>query len=183
MKPSQLAFCLLVVSTVFSTQLTAQDFRAYFDGVVTVNSRTHHSMVNRKVIPIEIPSGAKGFFWSVNVNKRNTARRAVRKALLSQLLSKKNAGALIGAGMDAYIEYDQTRFEDINVYLLSGKSNCEKFLERMNRSYSYAEKWLDVGDGSRYVSASGPQALYLGLHNTNISVGLEVDLQIVFLYE
>lgn len=182
MKPSQFILCLLVISTVFSTRLAAQEFREYFNDVVTVNSRTHWSMVNRKIVPLKIPSGAKGFFLSVDVNKRNTPRRAVRNALIDQLWSKKRGGAFIGAGMKAYTEHDQVRFEDINIYLLSGESNRDKFLERMNYDFFYIEKWLDVGDGSRYVSADGPQTLYLGLHNTNISVGLEVGLQIVFLY-
>ncbi|WP_281989314.1 hypothetical protein [Aquimarina aggregata] len=177
----KLILLIAIMCLHFSTEVRGQEFKELIDGVVTVNSRTNVLGTTRKVVAIDLPRGARGFYWSVHVTKNGDGHIASRKILLDILTYKKKRGRYVARASNTLLGSSDSYFEDINIYLLE-TSSASSFKKRGNDDFAYYYGWKDVGDGARFIKASGGQTLYLGLHNTNISIGLKVYLQVVAVY-
>ncbi len=175
---------LLIFFCIFTLTVSGQKVGLVevYNNVLTINSASNWRGKTRITVPINLLKNAKGFYYTVSVDKRNTTRRASRKILLKLLTDKYEYKGDLADDAEIIIAKEQEKYEDINIYLLPSKTDSDLFQKRMNNDYKYLNKWEDVGDEVRFIPVDGPKTLYLGLYNSNMTLGLDVHLQVVARY-
>ena len=174
------AFLIFITLTITSFVYPQQEsLKELVNDNVTVNSRTKWRGKSRKALRLDIPENARGFFYTLQVSKADSPLPAIRRLLLDAVAERQELSANISNRADIIIEKEQEKYIDINVFLLPSQEDSKLFEQRLNYDYKYLYKWEDVGDEIRYVPFKGPKTLYLGFHNTNPTIGLNIQVQVV----
>ncbi|TAE70167.1 MAG: hypothetical protein EAZ85_12175 [Bacteroidetes bacterium] len=156
-------------------------YKELYSDKITVNSAnnaTFQGGKTREVIKFSIPNKAEGWIWKLFAKKRNTGIASTRKTLLSLVATTYSGTPLAGIVADQLIESSQSKYENCDIYILNSEQDAQAFMQRGNWDFQYIRVWKDQGNAAKVVQDL-KGTIYFGIINTNQSIGLDIQLDII----
>lgn len=174
-------FFTLIISYTFlaATPLIAQD--NHFQNTLTEpaiftidNIRLNRGCTNKAAIPVKMPAGAKGCFFSITIApKKQTLNPSA--TLLDQVKKERKE-----VDLDRIVDFIMPEMTDkvCNIYLITGKENIDLFT---NCNYlKPAPAFIQTKSRSGYIENKGDgETVYIGFENpygSGKSIQLKVEL-------
>jgi len=128
---------------------------------------------NKAFLPIDLPKGAKGLIYTINVVSKADTREA-KNQLINHI--KKHSQTHQPSEMVALIKQNKSN-KSFNFYILPGKENKDGFYNCGH--YKYLEKHIDTKSRAAFIDGLPKEEIIFGIEKSQDLQNLKLSIEVV----